>query len=80
MKKACYFKTMIDDCVMIYVIGETKEDDLYFAYYQNEKWNGEYYKGWQVYETGEAVDSKLEYKIKPLYDDKEGYDYEIEVL
>ena len=80
MKKGCYLRTDCNECNIIVAIGETKEDDLFFAYDTNEKWNGEYYKGWLCYEDGTAVDSKIIYKITPLYDDAEGFDYGIEVL
>ncbi len=32
------------------------EDGKYYAYDADERWNGEYYKGWESDEWGEALD------------------------
>ena len=40
-------------------------DDNYYSYDSNERWNGEYYKGWKSNEYGEAVDDEV-YKVNPI--------------
>ena len=79
--KACYYKTTYNDVIVCYIIGETKEDDEFYSFDSNEKWNGEYYKGWRSDRDGipYSFDNRT-YKIEPLYNDNEGFDYDVTIL
>lgn len=43
------------------------EDGTFYAYDSNERWNGEYYKGWKSSKFGYEIEEGT-WNIKPIYE------------
>lgn len=79
MIKGSYYKTNENDVIVVVVMGEKPEDDIYFGFYQDVEEPKANYIGWLADENGYNIGLGVPYKITPLFDDKDGYDYEIDV-
>ena len=69
--KAKYYDSIDNITVLV------GEDDYFYSFQSDERWNGEYYKGWRSTNHGdEACPGKWYVHIRPVYK-KVGEDFEL---